>query len=377
MSDRLDRVLSTGHFRRLVLFGCGVLGVGSSLAILTSSVLRGDQTTGVSLVRPNASTSADSVIHALARLEPASGLIVVGARPGVRIEEVRVAEGDEIKAGAVLAILEGHTQAQRQLDLAEAQKKSADFQRSIRRDKLALAREAEDQLKASRHDTTQQVAQTTRQKFQELKALEKTVSPLIEKDARAKYEIAQAAFQLEVSALKAELELKALDAEEASRPKLRQLEDKELADVGPETDVLLRQIDQARDALAQTEVRAPGPGIVLELHARAGEVSSGPLLSLGDLSAMVAKAEVYQTDVARVSLGDKADVLVQGKEVTGKVVKIGRTVGGNELRSLDPRALQDLRVVSVTIALDSAAEASQYVRRQVDVSITPAQVERK
>ena len=50
---------------------------------------------------------------------------------------------------------------------------------------------------------------------------------------------------------------------------------------------------------------------------------------------------------------------------------IGRVVGGNELRPIDPRSLQDLRVVKVTIALDDPGEASHYVNMQVDVTIRP------
>src|SRR5215831_10967469 len=51
---------------------------------------------------------ARSEIRALARLEPSSGLIAVGARPGVRVERVLVEEGQAVKAGDLLAVLEGH-----------------------------------------------------------------------------------------------------------------------------------------------------------------------------------------------------------------------------------------------------------------------------
>jgi HlyD family secretion protein len=357
--------------RRRVLASLGGLGVASLIGLLATSALRGDQSTGVSLVRPNPGTPANADIHALARLEPASGLITVGVRPGIRVEAVKVEEGDEVRAGALLAILEGHAQAQRQLELAEAEKKNADHQRRLQRDKLALSRATEDQLKQPRHDAAEQVAKLTRQKFQELTALEKTLSPLIEKDARAKYEIAQAAFQLEVAALKAELDVKQLDAEQEARLKLRAIEDQETDDHGPAADVLARQIEIAQEALKQTEVRALSSGVVLELLARPGEVSGGALLTLGDLGAMVAKAEVYQADVGRVALGDGAEVTLQTQAVPGTVVKVGRVVAGNQLRDLDPRSLQDLRVVTVTIALKDAKEASKYVRRQVDVTIRP------
>ena len=52
--------------------------------------------------------SPRSAAVALARLVPANGLISVGARPGIRIDEIKVKEGDQVSQGTVLAHLEGH-----------------------------------------------------------------------------------------------------------------------------------------------------------------------------------------------------------------------------------------------------------------------------
>jgi hypothetical protein len=58
-------------------------------------------------------TDRRTSVHALARLEPAGGLIVGGARPGIRIERVLVAAGDLVQASQPLAILEGQAEARR------------------------------------------------------------------------------------------------------------------------------------------------------------------------------------------------------------------------------------------------------------------------
>jgi HlyD family secretion protein len=105
--------------------------------------------------------------------------------------------------------------------------------------------------------------------------------------------------------------------------------------------------------------------------AHAGEVSSGPLLAMGDLSAMVATAEVFQADVPRLRTGDPATVQVLGQAVSGRVTRIGSIVGKNQLISLDPRALQDRRVVKVTISLDDPGRASSFVNMEVDAAIKP------
>ena len=91
--------------------------------------------------------------------------------------------------------------------------------------------------------------------------------------------------------------------------------------------------------------------------AHPGELSSGALLEMGDVSSMIARAEVYQSDVPRIRPGDPAEVDILGTRVAGKVTRIGSIVGKNQLTSIDPRAMRDLRVVEVTIQLDRAEPA--------------------
>src|SRR5262249_30500066 len=82
-------------------------------------------------------------------------------------------------------------------------------------------------------------------------------------------------------------------------------------------------------------------------------------------------------DVLRIATGDRAEARILDRPVAGKVLRIARSVGRNTLRSQDPRALQDLRVVRVTIALDDPAYAAQFMNMQIDVTIRPTRVARK
>ena len=70
-------------------------------------------------------------------------------------------------------------------------------------------------------------------------------------------------------------------------------------------------------------------------------------------------------------MGDPAEVRVLEQAVTGKVTRIGTMVAKNQLANLDPRALQDRRVVKVTIRLDDPALAARLVNMEVEVVITP------
>ena len=99
--------------------------------------------------------------------------------------------------------------------------------------------------------------------------------------------------ELQVQSLKAELDKTSLDIEQNGLTKQqRELEDKQLNTSNPEFQLVDRQIELSKASLAQTEVVAPSAGTVLDVLAHAGEVGSGPLLRMGDFSAMVVVAEV-------------------------------------------------------------------------------------
>jgi HlyD family secretion protein len=59
--------------------------------------------------------------------------------------------------------------------------------------------------------------------------------------------------------------------------------------------------------------------------------------------------------------------------VSGRVTRVGRLVGRNQLQNVDPRTLQDLRVLKVTIRLDAAQPADRFVNMQVEVAIKPGE----
>ena len=315
-------------------------------------------------------------VHALAQLAPEAGIIMVGVRPGVRIERIGIKEGDEVAAGAELAVLEGRAQAELQVALAEAQKtiaqaqkKSADDLRAINRDKLALEREHDDKLKADRLRTQEHLADVAKRRLDAAKEIYKTLGQAA--TGKVKYDLDLAFFQAEAENLKAQIELKELQVSQELSERRRQLELKQIDIREPDRIDLDRQIELARAGRDQTVVLAPAAGRVLDLSAHAGEVSAGPLLSLGDLTAMVAIAEVYQSDLPEVKVGDPAEVVILGRKIAGKVTRISRLVGRNTLASLDPRELQDRRVVPVTIRLDDATAAADYVNMEVDVTIKP------
>ena len=177
--------------------------------------------------------------------------------------------------------------------------------------------------------------------------------------------------ELSIQEQKARFEREQSRIEQQLLGRKRAQEDEALADGGTDDRLLDRQIDLARATFGATTVKAPRGGTILDVMAHPGEVSSGPLLALGDLTAVTAVAEVDQADIESVSVGDLATATILGEPVTGKVTRIARLVGRNQLTNVDPRLPLDLRVVKVTVRLERADPAARLVNLQVEVVITP------
>jgi HlyD family secretion protein len=316
-------------------------------------------------------------VHALGRLEPLGGLITVGVRPGTRIDAVLVSQGESVKAGQELAVMEGHEAARCQLALAEARKADALRRRARERTRVAIEREREDMLQKARTLMLDNIAKAIKwqdDRFDnQISTFPKEFLPEMK---RSLNELKSRRDQLHVEEDKTIFEREQSRIDQQLLGRKRAQEDEALADGGTEDKLLDRDIDLARTTFVATSVKAPIAGTVLDVMLHSGETSSGPLLALGDLTAMTAVAEVDQADIGSVNEGNAATAAILGTVVEGKVTRIGRLVGRNQLISVDPRALQDLRVVKVTVRLDRAEPAARLVNLQVEVVITPREANR-
>jgi HlyD family secretion protein len=139
-------------------------------------------------------------------------------------------------------------------------------------------------------------------------------------------------------------------------------------------DVRLRETDvlAARARLALASVRAPSPGQILAIHAREGErIGPRGLLELGRTDRMYVVAEVYETDIGRVQLGQHAIARSPALQhpVVGKVERISYLVARSDALGLDPIARTDSRVVEVRILLDEPAKVAALTNLEVTVQI--------
>ena len=139
-------------------------------------------------------------------------------------------------------------------------------------------------------------------------------------------------------------------------------------------DVARAELARADAELELSRIRAPMAGQIIEIHKREGErLDQEGLLELADTAAMYAIAEVYETDVQRVRVGQRATVTSPAlpEPVAGTVDRIGLKVGKKDVLSVDPAARTDARVVEVRIQLDDPSQVAALTNLEVDVTINP------
>ena len=140
-----------------------------------------------------------------------------------------------------------------------------------------------------------------------------------------------------------------------------------------EVDNASAALRQAQTNLQQAYIKAPMAGRILKIHTRMGEkIGDAGIADLGQTSQMVAVAEVYQTDISKVRLGQQAVVTSQafGGELQGKVSLIGLQVNRQNVFSNQPGENMDRRVVEVKIRLNP--EDSKRVARLTNLQVQTA-----
>jgi HlyD family secretion protein len=88
---------------------------------------------------------------------------------------------------------------------------------------------------------------------------------------------------------------------------------------------------------------------------------------------MYAIAEVYETDVRRIKVGQRARVSSPALEapLEGVVERVGMKIGKLDALSTDPAARTDARVVEVEIRLDDSEPVKNLTNLQVEIAIAP------
>lgn len=391
ITDKLDKSSKPlGNKLTALIIGLALILGGVSFYKLRSATVSEPEVP--SQVLPEIKT-----VTALGRLEPSGEIIeisVSSAAEGNRIEELLVSEGEEISKGETIAVLDSRDRLKAALNQAKeqvrvaianlAKVKAGAKTGEIEAQQAAIARiEAErsndiaaQQATISRIQAEVNNARVEYRRYQQL--YQDGAISASEKDnkyltlATAQEQLAEA--QANLNRIKTSQQQQIAEAKATLN---------KIAEVRPvDVDVATAQVSQAQAAVATAQaeldrsyIKSPQAGRIIKVLTRPGEVvsSNDGIVRIGQTSQMYAVAEVYESDINKVQLGQQ--VLVTSSaipdDLTGTVESIGLEVERQEVVNTDPTANIDAKVVEVKIKLDpeSAKKVAGLTNLQVKVRI--------
>ncbi|NEQ24029.1 MAG: HlyD family efflux transporter periplasmic adaptor subunit [Microcoleus sp. SIO2G3] len=336
-------------------------------------------------------------VAALGRIEPEGEVIQVGGPSGERIGRLLVAEGEYVQQGQVLAVLETYDEQKAERDVAQSELVEA-------RSRLAAITQSG---QAQIQEAQTRVSQVDRPQAAEIRAQEATIRQLQAELDLAQTELrrtqdlvdqgAVARQQLDQRLSELRQRQEALNSASAELIRLQSARNTDLSNAQAQVQSAeaeltrsqaevtvqsaARSLQLAEAQLARTVIRAPRAGEVLQIHTKTGEAIAGGqsgtqdqgILELGNTRQMDVVAEVYETDVGRVRVGQTATISSRNgafaETLTGRVIRIGSQIFKNNILDDDPAANADARVVEVRIRLDQSEPVRQLTNLQVDVRI--------
>ena len=382
-----------------ILWGLGlVAGLGLSLYGITQfSTTQAQDTRPVAPAEPDSQSSPPplslrlSRVGALGRLEPEGEVIEIGATTGERLGALLISKGEWVTEGTELARLESYEERLAERNFAASQLEEARIQLQAETE-LAQTQIEEAQTRV------EQVDQPSRRQIEAQQAQVRQFEAELE-DARQDRErfqqlreegaISQQDLDDQILVVRQKEEaLRSAEATLRQRQEARQQDMRNAqAQVQPaqanltraqstiQIDSLTRNLELAAARLERTRIRAPREGQILEILTYPGEVlGTQGLLRMGNTRQMMVVAEVYETDIGRVELGQSAIVTSSAfpGELQGVVDQVGLEINKKDVLDTDPAADIDARVVEVWIRLDpdSSQKVASFTNLQVTVAIS-------
>lgn len=346
---------------------------------------------------PVETTPARVAITALGRIEPEGKVIQLSApnsANGSRVEKLFVNQGSKVKTGQIVALLDGYTRAtvnvQQALDnVRVAQAKLAQIQAGAKQGDINAQRATVARLQSqlqgeiatgnatiARLQAELDNAQTEYNRYQKLYeqgAVSASIADarsLQVKTLQQQVNEAQATLNRSVNTLQDQIrEAKArLDSIKEVRPQDLQLAQAEVKSAAS-------AVEQAKAEQELSILKSPITGTVLKINTKPGEiVSSQGIMEIGKTNQMYVIAEVYQTDIKKVRLGQKAIISSTAlpRKLKGTVTDIGLLVDRQQILNINPGADTDRRIVEVKIRIDELEDNKLIMgltNLQVDVAI--------
>ncbi|MEO1349365.1 MAG: HlyD family efflux transporter periplasmic adaptor subunit [Cyanobacteria bacterium J06635_15] len=342
-----------------------------------------------------------STVVALGRLAPEGEVIKLSVPNAAdsRVNQILVAEGDYVEAGQVIAVLQGFERRQRDLD--EARKTVEFFQAKL--DQLKAGSGGDAEVAAQEATVARLQAQLRTEQLEreaaiasaeaELRQAQQTHSRnlglseagvIAQQDLdislqtleTAQATLAQRQAQLANTVQTVEQQIA---QERNNLVRLREVRPVDLRVAQAELDRAQIAVEQRRADLEDTQVRVPIAGQILRLNTRVGEQvnTQEGIVELGRTEQMYAIAEVYETDITRVRVGQTATITSEyggfQDDISGTVDHVGLQIGNRQLSggSSDPTQDENTRVVEVKIRItpEDSQKVTSLTNMQVRVAI--------
>lgn len=305
----------------------------------------------------------DYRIAAYGRTEGVSEELRLGSKIPGRIQSILVEEGEAIRKNQVVAILENDDYRAR-LDQSQAQVRKAEANLNLVINGARLEEREEARSMVQRAEAIAANAELNYRRYRTLSQQEivaKIQFDQAERDlktAMADLESAQQKYKLITSAPR--------------------FEDLESAKAELEAAEARRREDEL--AYENTFIKSPIDGIVVKRYMKVGESitlqsASLPLLSIADNSRILVRAEIDESDVGKIAVGQSALVRADAyrdETFTGKVVRISGGLGRKQIKSDNPNDKVDAEILEAIIKLDPGAEAQLKLGLRVEVIVRVA-----
>lgn len=338
-------------------------------------------------------TPAIATVTALGRLEPEGEAIDLTAPTAIqesRLAELLIAEGDRVEAGQIVAVLDGRERREAALQTAEervrvAQAELAQVRAGAKTGELQ-AQEAEIlrlQAQEAGNLATQRAAiarleaevENARVEFERFEMLYQNGAVSASQRDATRLTLTTAQRQLQ----EAEAELariatttrQQIQQARATFDRIAEVRPVDVATAEAEVRSALASVAEAKAELAQTFVRSPIPGRVIKIHTRPGEsIADAGIATIGQTQQMMAIADVYQNDIAKIRVGQSVKLTSPALDGTlqGTVARIGLQVEQQQVINEDPAVNIDAKVVEAQIRLDP--DSSERVAGLTNLQVT-------
>jgi ABC exporter DevB family membrane fusion protein len=268
----------------------------------------------------------------------------VGSELSGTIRSVLVEEGQHVRKGQVLAILANDDyKAQEDASQAQVRQARATYQKVLNGSRAQEREEAKADF-----DQAEAVASNEQTEFERYRKLWE--AGLISREQFESHKRQAAVAEAQMEAARQHFQL----IDDHAR-------DEDIAYAKAQLDVAKAQAAYNEAIYAKSLLRSPLDGTVLRVHHQKGEsitnfgVTPDPVFTIGDLSAHRVRVDIDETDVSRVSVGQKVYVTADtypGKRFPGKVVRVSAELGQKTVHSEEPQEKVDTKVLETLIQLD-------------------------